>query len=132
MKRSRTPQEKKNLSYTKDRRNTVAEARSASRKAIALRKAQASRALRRAEQVAVVAAGRGDEAEPVVARTGRKSWRKIPDAPLAEYLDRTLRRRVRAGMQPAQAGGAQLRKATQAAKYRKSEFKATLPPDSAE
>ncbi len=53
MKRSRSPQEKKVLSYAKDGRNTVAEARSKSRTSIAKHKALANRALRRAEVVAV-------------------------------------------------------------------------------
>ena len=53
MKRSRSPQEKKVLSYAKDGRNTVAEARSKSRTSIAKHKASANRALRRAEVVAV-------------------------------------------------------------------------------
>ena len=44
MKPFMTPQRKKALSYAKDGRNTLAEARSKAHKAIALRKAKANRA----------------------------------------------------------------------------------------
>ena len=86
MKLRMTPQRKKALSYAKDGRNTLAEARSKAHKAIALRKAKANRALRHAQTVAVAIAGRDAGADPFVPRTGRRSWRKTPDAPLAVYV----------------------------------------------
>lgn len=86
MKSRITPQRKKALSYAKDGRNTLAEARSKAHKAIALRKAMANRALRHAEAAATAAAARDPDADPVVARRGRRSWRKTPDAPLAVYV----------------------------------------------
>lgn len=99
MKRDRSPQEKKALSYAKDGRNTVAESRAKSRTAIAKRKASASRALRRAETVATSQASTSaDDREVVVSRIGRRSWQKIPDAPLAEFVGRTLNRRTTGGM----------------------------------
>jgi hypothetical protein len=94
MKRFLTPQEKKVLRYEKDRRNTYAESRALSRKAIATRKALASRSLRHAQNVATTkSAVMLDAADPVVRKTGKNSWRKIPDSPLAEYVGRTLKSR---------------------------------------
>ncbi|HEX8613819.1 MAG TPA: hypothetical protein VF800_21295 [Telluria sp.] len=90
MKSGMTPQRKKALSYAKDGRNTLAEARSKAHKAITLRKAMANRALRRAEAVATAATARDLDADAVVARSGRRSWRKTPDAPLAVYVSARL------------------------------------------
>ena len=92
MKVRRAPQQKKLLSYQKDSRNTYAEARSVARKAIRLRKALARRALRRAETVALTAALHDPAADTVVARSGSRSWRKLPDAPLAKYAAQRLSR----------------------------------------
>lgn len=102
MKRFLTPQEKKVLRYKKDRRNGYGESRARSRKAIATRKALASRSLRHAEEIATSQAARNlDEADLVVRRTGKNSWRKYPDAPLADHVGRTLRfRALKAGTPP--------------------------------
>ena len=94
VKRSFTPQKKKVLSYAKDGRNTVAESRSRANKAITKRKAKASRALRRAESVVSADARRDPDADVFVARARRKSWRKVPDAPLAEFVAARLRNRA--------------------------------------
>ena len=120
MKRRLSPQEKKVLSYSKDGRNTFAEARSKSRKAIAKHKALANRALRRAEKVAVTSA------DPFISRTGRRSWRKIPDAPLGEYVGRTLNRRDAGGMNKQPKSSALLKAGRKAATPRPSEFKGPL------
>jgi hypothetical protein len=102
MKRSRTPQEKKVLSYAKDRRNVVAESRAAARKSIAKRKAQANQSLRREVHARLGAViGRADEAEvtdPFVARMGRTSWKKKPDVSLGNYLAMKIRHRPKRGM----------------------------------
>lgn len=95
--RARTPQEKKLLSYAKDGRNTVAEARGKAHRAISLRKSKANRALRHAEKQALLAAD-GPDAEGFAARTGRRSFRKIPDAPLGEYVAARLVVREADGM----------------------------------
>lgn len=87
-----TPRRKKELSYAKDGRNTLAEARSKAHKVIALRKAMANRALRHAEALATGAAARDPDADTAVARRGRRSWRKTPDAPLAVYVAARLGR----------------------------------------
>lgn len=97
MKRRLTPQEKKLLSYARDGRNTMAEARSKAHRAIRLRKQKANRALRHAENGAVGRIGL-DEDDAFVARTGRRSWRKYPDAPLAEYVQARLDVRESTGM----------------------------------
>jgi hypothetical protein len=103
MKRILSPPEKKILSYAKDGRNTVAESRSKADKAITKRKEKANRALRRAESVvSAEAAQRPDDVDAFVARTGRKSWRKIPDSPLGEYVAARLRNRKRRGMNRSQ------------------------------
>lgn len=80
MKAKLTPQQKKLYSYARDGRNGFAESRSVANKAVSKRKAKANRALRRAETMALV---KGDE---VVGRSGRKSFHKVPDMPLAEYV----------------------------------------------
>src|SRR5687768_10174748 len=94
---SRTPQEKKELSYAKDGRNTFAESRSKAHKAIARRKARANRAFRRAEARALAVPPEAD-ADVFVARVGRRSWKKIPDAPLGEYVAARLESREAGGM----------------------------------
>ena len=98
MKRPLTPKQKKAFSYAKDGRNTVAESRSKAHKGISKRKADANRALRRAARVAAAKATKDDSVDVSVARAGRRSFRKIPDAPLAEYVSARLRRRKKSGM----------------------------------
>lgn len=89
MKTKLTPQQKKLHSYAKDGRNGVAESRSIANKAITKRKAKANRALRRAGHQSLA---KGDE---VVECSGRKSFKKIPDLPLAEYVSMRLAQRGR-------------------------------------
>lgn len=112
MKRFLTPQEKKALSYGKDGRNMYGESRAASRKSIATRKAKAARSLRRGQQTALaVLPAVLDEADPTVRKTPRNSWRKFPDAPLGEYVRRTLNRRAAMGMNSSGKASSLLRKA---------------------
>ncbi|MCC2959644.1 hypothetical protein LK540_04275 [Massilia sp. IC2-278] len=129
-KRFLTPQEKKVLCYEKDRRNTYAESRALSRKAIANRKALASRSLRRAQNVAtiklVVVLG---EADPVVRKTGKNSWRKIPDSPLADYVSRTLTARSLRSTNAPEDVSVLLRKARRNVVPRPKHFKAPLQND---
>jgi hypothetical protein len=98
-----TPQEKKRLSYERDRRNTYGENDKASRKAIPLRKRLAARAVRHAGH-AVLPRNRDvvpeEEVERVenrmlsAQRKAQLAWRKVPDVPLGEYLARKRARRV--------------------------------------
>lgn len=130
MKRTLSPQEKKVLSYAKDGRNTVAEARTKSRSSIAKRKAAANRALRRAEVVAVSKMDPTTEVVDVaVPRTGRKSWRKIADAPLAEYVGRTLSRRSSLGMNNTSKRSELLKRGKKSAERRSMAFKGPLQSD---
>jgi hypothetical protein len=105
----RSPQEKKALSYAKDRRNDFGANDKSSRKGIRRNKRIPNRADRhRAHQV--LAAGKGvkivDEAGQQVemkllAKTSMwmtKRWRKYRDAPLADVVENRLRRRIRLGM----------------------------------
>lgn len=127
MKRFLTPQEKKLLRYEKDRRNTVGESRARSRKAIATRKALTNRSLRHAQNIATGRlAGVIDEANPVVRKTAKNSWRKIPDAPLAEYVGRTLQFRFLTSGNPSAPVSALLRKARRQLVPRPQQFKGPL------
>lgn len=88
----RTPQEKKRLSYAKDRRNSYGENSKASRKNIPRAKAQANRSERHAQDQALSAAanvldtdGLAD-VENRVRASDPRYWRKAPDMPLGEFL----------------------------------------------
>ncbi|MBW3570350.1 MAG: hypothetical protein KY467_04525 [Gemmatimonadetes bacterium] len=125
MKRERTPQEKKRLSYAKDGRNTVAESRGKAHKAIARRKAKANRAFRRAESLALADASQPD-ADVFVGRTGRRSWRKVPDAPLGEYVAARLGVRASMGMNRAEESSHLLAEGRKRAKVRRFWLKGSL------
>lgn len=86
------PQQKKQLSYKKDRRNTYGENSKSSRKNIPLSKALGLRAERRAQESALAKAtaekdgDRLDAIENVVRSTKPRVWRKQPDDPLGKVL----------------------------------------------
>ena len=104
----RSPQEKKALSYAKDRRNDYGENDKSSRKNIRRNKRVPNRADRHRErQVLATAAGpvAFEAAEEAEARLAAKKsmwltkrWRKWRDAPLADTVIYKLRRRARLGM----------------------------------
>lgn len=104
MPRKKTPQQKKRESYEKDRRNTYGERGSHSRNSVARRKrnrrSRERAAARRATEMAIVEPERAEQLEGkhVVKHGGH--WRKVPDKPLGEVLERKLKRRVRAGNFP--------------------------------
>jgi hypothetical protein len=89
----RSPQEKKALSYARDRRNMYGENDKSSRKNIPLRKRLVNRANRHAAQqqlrqaAGVPAAERAERAEDRVRGSRQKTWRKRPDLPLRQALD---------------------------------------------
>lgn len=95
----KTPQQKKSLSYAKDRRNTFGENSKASRKGIPLAKARANRAERHAQDRLLSAAvvSNGDEqlttVETDVKSTKPRQWQKSPDTPLGEVLAKRAARR---------------------------------------
>jgi hypothetical protein len=91
----REPAEKKALSYAKDRRNSFGESTTAARKAIPRRKAMESRADRHAaneltSRLPLMPEEQGEVAESsirqAVARKG--GWKKVPDQPLADHIER--------------------------------------------
>jgi len=99
----KTPQEKKSLSYQKDRRNTYGENSKASRKNIALSKALALRAERHSQDhmlLETLKANDGDQLaliENSIRSTKPRQWRKSADKPLGEVLARRLLRKSVAG-----------------------------------
>lgn len=96
----RTPQEKKRLSYARDRRNVYGEAPHAARKSIPLRKALRNRANRHYtnRQLRYEVVGFDEElADAIESRIRRKApheWEKYPDAPLGEVVERKSRNRA--------------------------------------
>jgi hypothetical protein len=107
--RTRSPQEKKALSYAKDRRNQYGANDKASRKRIRRRKRDVNRADRHREHK-VLADATGGEVDHLVAENAESAlaakrlkryavhWRKWRDAPLADFIESRLRRRAAAGM----------------------------------
>ena len=96
----KTPQDKKALSYAKDRRNTYGENDKSSRKAIPARKAGESRKVRRKANQALTVVERLDEEAANIVESSLKQdvervggWTKCPDEPLAVYLQLQARRR---------------------------------------
>jgi hypothetical protein len=87
-----TPQQKKRLSYAKDRRNTYGENSKSSRKNIPLSKALDIRSERHAQDSALAKAVAApnidqlDAAENTTRATKQRQWRKSPDEPLGQVL----------------------------------------------
>ena len=99
----RSPQEKKALSYAKDRRNAYGETDKGSRKAIPLRKRKVNRANRHAarqqldevgDRIAPDEAEHAERVEERVQGIKPKTWRKFPDEPLGQVVQRKLLRRA--------------------------------------
>jgi hypothetical protein len=104
MKDRRSPQEKKRLSYSKDRRNTYGENDKSSRKNIARNKRNRHRSERHREQQQLSAAlGPVDEVveeglDERLTRARRGSrWSKFPDTQLGLYVAGTLAVRASKG-----------------------------------
>ncbi|WP_328404306.1 hypothetical protein [Nocardia sp. NBC_00403] len=95
----RTPQEKKQLSYTKDRRNAYGENDKSSRKNIPRSRAQAHRANRHFDaqtlkkSTGLVDAVFADRADQQVRTHRRRTFRKSPDTALGEYVKWKLAKR---------------------------------------
>ncbi len=97
----RSPQEKKQLSYDRDRRNTYGENDKASRRAIRRNKRHVNQANRRRDRETLAGSTgvRQPDAEDLTderlhGRT-RKRWRKSPDDTLRNVVARKLQRRQR-------------------------------------
>jgi hypothetical protein len=95
-----TPQEKKELSYERDRRNVYGNAPHAARKLIPLRKAQRNRANRHSQNQELKYQGPApdpdlaDELESLIHQRAPKEWEKYPDAPLREVIAKKSRARA--------------------------------------
>ncbi|GAA3132927.1 hypothetical protein [Streptosporangium carneum] len=118
-KRGKTPQEKKRLSYAKDRRNDYGENDKSSRKSIRRNKRTPHRADRhRDHQILEAARGAADERssgaveERLYARRPKR-WRKFRDAPLGEVLQGRIERRVRLGIDDPEGGRRRVRRIRQ-------------------
>ena len=91
MKKRRTPQEKKSLSYLKDTRNDYGENDKASRKAIPFRKALINRTYRKAvnqvmKNLTIISDVEIEKTNNKTKEVRRKNWKKHPDKPLGKYL----------------------------------------------
>lgn len=95
--RKRTPQEKKKLSYERDRRNVYGEAPHAARKNIPLQKALRNRANRHLANRELAIQGPtppeeiSEELESRVHQKAPKDWKKYPDTLLGEVLAKKSR-----------------------------------------
>lgn len=96
-KQAPSPQEKKRLSLTRDRRNTYGESPHASRKNVPKRRAKRNRSVRRAVHQAIAAEDLADNPLDRVLGKDHQGWRwkKSPDEPLGEVLKAKRRRRAR-------------------------------------
>ena len=95
----KSPQEKKKLSYERDRRNCYGEAPHAARKSIPLRKALRNRANRHYQNQQLNYQGPipdedfVDELELMIYHRVPQEWEKYPDAPLCEVVAKKSRER---------------------------------------
>ncbi|MEU8513534.1 hypothetical protein AB0C76_18375 [Kitasatospora sp. NPDC048722] len=102
----KSPQQKKLLSYLKDRRNNYGENDKSSRRNIRRNKQAVNSANRRREHLALAASAGADAAgEPAADTIDRdlhrrrpKRWRKWPDLPLGQLVVSGLEQRVRKGI----------------------------------
>jgi hypothetical protein len=94
-----TPQEKKALSYAKDRRNTYGQNDKAARKAIPLNKALCHRAARRMDRVAVE-----QGVEDVPPAPPKAPWKKSADTPLGAVVQGKLAVRAVLDATPGKGG----------------------------
>ena len=114
----KSPQQRKQESYAKDRRNVYGENDKTSRAALRKRKRKPNRAARRAVHQSVRApADPGDpeqlealDVEATTKRGGRTRWQKVPDVPLREVVERRLRRRVTMGIDDPASAAAKIEK----------------------
>jgi predicted RNase H-like HicB family nuclease len=94
--KQKTPQEKKALSYAKDRRNSYGENDKASRKSITLRKAKQNRAFRKTTNqilervVSETDVEKLEILENEMRCVKKGSWKKYPDIPLGDYVESRL------------------------------------------
>lgn len=98
---TKTPQEKKRLSYERDRRNRYGQNAKASRRLIPLRKAKTKRSYRKRTNQILAAAPKSidlladDAPESRIAVVPKKRWRKVPDLSLEDAIKAKKEWRVR-------------------------------------
>lgn len=101
MTRPSSPQEKKRLSYERDRRNRYNENSQSSRKSIRRRKQSVNQANRHADRISLQSVDLLT-GEPTTGgshlRRRRRRWSKVPDTPLGDAVIRKLERRARLGI----------------------------------
>jgi hypothetical protein len=97
----KTPQQKKELSLQRDRRNTYGENDKASRKAIPLRKALEKRRNRHKQNHALATLDGSDEAKTDLVESSARQdvyrvggWTKAPDEPLHRVIQSKISARV--------------------------------------
>lgn len=83
LKKRRSPQERKALSYAKDRRNAYGQNDKAARKAIPRNKKNANRSVRRVAKQALSM----EDTEILAPPDHKRKWRKAPDATLGGLLE---------------------------------------------
>lgn len=83
---SKTPQEKKQLSYQKDRRNVYGQNNKGSRKVVKFNKQTVNRQNRRAVTLAIEIDKLSEDMEKTL-KLKPKTWKKVPDMPLGQYLE---------------------------------------------
>ncbi|MFB7781192.1 hypothetical protein [Streptomyces vinaceus] len=119
----RTPQEKKRLSYLKDRRNAYGENDKSSRKNIPRSRRARHHELRRAEHLALrkltASGGTLDDSEVRFRRPGTGSWRKWADLRLADLVVCRLERRVERGGAGAPRNAARIERIRQTTRPRR-------------
>jgi hypothetical protein len=90
--RRRTPEEKKQLSLAKDRRNVYGEPPHGARKSIPLQKRLRNRANRHSQDAPLLATPKqfdideADKIESAIYAKAPKRWEKVPDAPLGDVI----------------------------------------------
>ena len=106
----KTPQEKKQLSYEKDRRNCYGESPHGARKSIPKRKRLRNQANRKyqEQQLAITSLKLDDDlAEQIESRIHQKApkvWSKVADAPLKKIIEHKQQRRRRLEKQGGRRG----------------------------
>jgi hypothetical protein len=114
----KTPHQKKKASYAKDRRNVYGENDKASRKNLPRKKARLNRAFRHEVHAALHVDGtpvetlNTDAVDVDATSVRRKKFKKQPDVPLLQYIERQRADRTR------RAGSRVARKARKATKTR--------------
>lgn len=109
--KQKTPQEKKALSYAKDRRNAYGESDKGSRKSIRRNKTFPTRAYRKninnilQNAVGAVDLEKAETVETKVKEIKRRKWKKYPDKALGEIIkeqleagEKTIRRKLKGTM----------------------------------